>query len=84
MNYTVLQLRGGTSSEHLSGNGTGFVGKAKEITVDTTEWTLRVHDGEKIGGHKLALANEDIKAKDLVLWLKSNKKDPWGVACQRQ
>lgn len=64
MNYTILQLRGGTKTEHLSGNGTGFIGEPKEVTVDTTEWTLRVHDGQTVGGHKLALDKEK-KAEEI-------------------
>lgn len=60
MNYTVLQLRGGSEADHLSGNGTGFIGQQKEVTVDTTNWTLRVHDGVTVGGYKLALEKEII------------------------
>lgn len=44
-------LRGGTSDEHTSGEG--FIGAPKEVTVDTTDWTLRVHDGVTKGGHKV-------------------------------
>lgn len=66
MNYTILQLRGGSTSEHLSGNGTGFIGQAKEVTVDTTDWTLRVHDGKKIGGHRVALSDENISATNIL------------------
>ena len=36
----TLQLRGGTYSEH-----TNFTGAERELTVNTTDWTLVVHDG---------------------------------------
>lgn len=44
-----VQLRGGTSEEHNN-----FTGANKEITVDTTFYTLRVHDGHTVGGTRLA------------------------------
>ena len=44
-----LQLRKGTATEH--GNFTGANG---EVTVDTTNKTLRVHDGSTVGGTMLA------------------------------
>lgn len=43
-----VKMRGG--SESSSNN---FTGAAREVTVDTTLWTLRVHDGVTPGGHKL-------------------------------
>lgn len=44
-----LQLRKGTQAEH-----TTFTGADGEVTVDTTNKTLRVHDGSTIGGTALA------------------------------
>ena len=44
-----LQLRKGTSSEHNT-----FTGANGEVTVDTTNKTLRVHDGSTVGGTMLA------------------------------
>ena len=44
----LLQLRGGTTSEHSS-----FTGAVREVTVDTTKDTLVVHDGSTAGGHAL-------------------------------
>ena len=41
-----VQLRGGTSEEHLD-----FTGASREITIDTTLNTIRVHDGYTKGGH---------------------------------
>lgn len=49
---TQLQLRGGTTTQHAS-----FTGLAREVTVDTTQHTLIVHDGTTAGGHELALAD---------------------------
>ena len=44
-----VQLRRGTSSQNDS-----FTGAAGEVTVDTTNQTLRVHDGSTAGGHALS------------------------------
>ena len=44
----LLQLRGGTTSEHSS-----FTGALREVTVDTTKDTLVVHDGSTAGGFPL-------------------------------
>jgi len=45
----LLQLRGGTTSQHGS-----FTGAIRETTVDTTKDTLVVHDGSTAGGFPLA------------------------------
>jgi trimeric autotransporter adhesin len=42
---TQVQYRRGTSSQNNA-----FTGALAEITVDTTNWTLRVHDGVTAGG----------------------------------
>ena len=44
-----LQLRKGTATEHDT-----FTGANGEVTVDTTNKTLRVHDGSTVGGTMLA------------------------------
>ena len=44
-----LQLRKGTATEHNT-----FTGAVGEVTVDTTNKTLRVHDGSTVGGIRLA------------------------------
>ena len=44
-----LQLRKGTEAEHNT-----FTGANGEVTVDTTNKTLRVHDGSTVGGTRLA------------------------------
>ena len=48
-----LQLRGGSSTEQAS-----FTGASREVTVDTTLNTLRVHDGSTAGGTILAKASD--------------------------
>ena len=48
----ILQVRRGTSTQHNN-----FTGLAGEITFDSTNKTLRVHDGETLGG--IALARHD-------------------------
>jgi hypothetical protein len=48
-----IQFRRGSSAEHET-----FTGAPGEITVDTTENTLRVHDGQTPGGTTLAKQNE--------------------------
>jgi uncharacterized Zn-binding protein involved in type VI secretion len=44
-----VQLRRGTDTEHNT-----FTGANGEVTVDTTNKTLRVHDGSTVGGIRLA------------------------------
>lgn len=44
-----IQLRQGTTTEHNT-----FTGAVGEVTVDTTNKTLRVHDGLTVGGTPLA------------------------------
>ena len=44
-----IQLRQGTTTEHNS-----FTGAVGELTYDTTNKTLRVHDGSTVGGTSLA------------------------------
>lgn len=47
-----VKLRRGTETQHGS-----FTGAQAEITVDTTNWTIRVHDGNTAGGHELLKSN---------------------------
>jgi hypothetical protein len=52
-----VKLRRGTSAQHQV-----FIGSLAEVTVDTTNFSLRVHDGSKTGGHemlKTSLTNID-------------------------
>ena len=56
-----IQLRQGTTTEHDS-----FTGAVGEVTVDTTNKTLRVHDGTTVGGSRLvALTSGLIPASQL-------------------
>ena len=48
-----VQFRRGTDTEHNS-----FTGAEGEVTVDTTNDTLRVHDGTTAGGIRLAKLSE--------------------------
>ena len=50
-----IQLRRGTAEQHEQ-----FIGADGEVTVDTTNRTLRVHDGETPGGVALARAGDGL------------------------
>ena len=52
----LLKLRRGTAAQH--DDSTGFTGVIGEVTVDTTNKTLRVHDESTKGGIKLAKSTE--------------------------
>ena len=49
----ILQIRRGSAAQNDN-----FTGLNGEITMDTTNKTLRVHDGETLGGIALARADE--------------------------
>lgn len=49
-----VKLRRGTSVQHQN-----FTGAEAEITIDTTNWSVRVHDGSTAGGHELLKASLD-------------------------
>lgn len=56
-----IQIRRGTADQHNS-----FTGAIGEITMDTTNNTLRVHDGSTVGGHNIlneSKVNEKLSAK---------------------
>ncbi len=59
-----IQLRRGTADDHET-----FTGAIGEVTVDTTNNTLRVHDGETVGGTALARADAvtDMSGADYVI-----------------
>lgn len=48
---TVLKLRGGSTAEHDA-----FTGSAREVTVNTDDNSLRVHDGVTPGGNPVGSA----------------------------
>ena len=45
---TVVQIRRGTTAENNN-----FIGQSGELTVDTSTWSLRVHDSLTPGGHAI-------------------------------
>lgn len=59
-----IQIRRGSAPEHNN-----FVGAIGEITMDTDNKTLRVHDGETVGGIALAKQSEipDLTNADYVI-----------------
>ncbi len=59
-----IQIRRGSALEHNS-----FIGAIGEITMDTDNKTLRVHDGETVGGTALAKQSEipDLTNADYVI-----------------
>lgn len=58
-----IQFRRGTADEHKN-----FTGAEGEITVDTTNKTLRVHDGVTAGGTMLARADALNGADYVIAW----------------
>ena len=56
-----LQLRKGTATEHNT-----FTGANGEVTVDTTNKTLRVHDGVTAGGTPLLNASQLVDSTSTV------------------
>lgn len=44
-----IQLRGGTTAQHAT-----FTGAAREVTVNTDNNSLVVHDGSTVGGFEIA------------------------------
>jgi len=57
MSNIQVKFRRGTEAEHDTTSG-GFTGAEGEVTVDTTNDTLRVHDGSTTGGVRLAKYSE--------------------------
>jgi len=59
-----IRLRRGTAPQHET-----FTGAMGEITVDTTNNTIRVHDGQTLGGTALAKRSEipDLSGVDYVI-----------------
>jgi hypothetical protein len=56
-----IQRRRGSTAEHNT-----FTGVAGELTVDTTKWTVVVHDGSTAGGFPLALEDHVHSASDII------------------
>lgn len=57
-----VRLRRGTADQHST-----FTGAEGEVTVDTTNDTIRVHDGSLAGGHRLAKYSELFDSGDTTL-----------------
>lgn len=58
---TSIQRRGGTAAQHTS-----FAGAERELTVNTTNKSVHVHDGSTAGGFELARADlSNITQSDL-------------------
>jgi uncharacterized coiled-coil protein SlyX len=66
-----VQWRGGSRE-----NSDDFTGAPREVTVDTTDWILRVHDGIKPGGHKM------MKVNDCLVVQTADKCNPEHPSCQ--
>ena len=65
----ILQIRRGTTAQNDN-----FTGLAGEITMDTTAKTIRIHDGETLGGITLAKKSEidntfDINSVPAAFWV---------------
>lgn len=60
---TQVQLRRGTYTQHAT-----FTGAVGEVTVETTNYTLRVHDGSTAGGQEIVNTNatQTLNNKTLV------------------
>jgi hypothetical protein len=56
----ILQIRRGTAAENDN-----FTGMNGEITMDTTNKTVRIHDGETLGGFALARADTVDAAREI-------------------
>jgi len=66
-----VQWRGGSRE-----NSDDFTGAPREVTVDTTDWVLRVHDGIKPGGHKM------MKVNNCLVVETADKCDPTAPSCK--
>ena len=66
-----VQWRGGSRE-----NSDDFTGAPREVTVDTTDWVLRVHDGIKPGGHKM------MKVNNCLVVETADKCDPSKPSCK--
>jgi hypothetical protein len=53
-----LLIRGGTEAQNND-----FTGAERELTIDTTNWSLRIHDGETAGGHSLSSTTSPIPSQ---------------------
>lgn len=55
---TEVKRRRGTTDQHFGGGiYSGFTGATAELTVNTEEWTVHVHDNSRLGGYPLLRAD---------------------------
>jgi len=66
----TVQFRRGPLEESMN-----FTGQPGELTVDTTTWSLRVHDGKTPGGHRAG--KDSIEALLECAMVKDVKLDPF-------
>lgn len=57
---SILKLRRGTTSEHIS-----FTGVEGELTADTSKDCVVLHDGLTAGGFEVAMSSTHISIVDL-------------------
>lgn len=53
-----LLIRGGTQDQNNA-----FTGAERELTIDTTNWALRIHDGVTAGGHAITSTTNPIPSQ---------------------
>lgn len=70
----VLQIRRGTSAQNDN-----FTGLPGELSFDTDAKTLRVHDGECLGGYTLARGDKSGAAAGTLFDINSVSDDFWSV-----
>jgi hypothetical protein len=70
-----IQLRRGTATQH-----TIFTGAEGEVTVDTTNKTLRVHDGATVGGFPINVVCAVKEVGTNYIKYANNVMIQWGVS----
>ena len=68
----ILQIRRGTTAQNDN-----FTGLSGEITFDTDAKTIRVHDGQTLGGFPLARADDTSSANDTNFDINSVPDEFW-------
>ena len=83
MSHTQVQWGRGTSGQHA-----GYTGPAGEVTVNTDDNSLRVHDGAKTGGwplravganysYQMPASGTTLTAPAYLAAMCSNRPPPW-------
>ena len=76
---TAIKRRRGTAAEHAT-----FAGLEGELTVNTTNDSVHVHDGTTAGGHELARADGSNLAMESDLTFGDNDKAIFGAGSDLQ